>query len=192
MRIIQRNKVSVWFTGSMYLYIGVLILFLPLRWIIAIVISSLIHELFHILAIYLLGFYINAVRIGIGGAVIETPEMSAKRELICALAGPLGGLSLLLFKKWLPVTAICAAFQSLYNLIPIYPLDGGRILQCCTRIMFSAKTAHHVAVIIEYIFLTCSALIGIYATFVVHLGIWPLIVTICLILSAKKNTLQSR
>ena len=192
MRIIRRNKVSVWFTGSMFLYIGFLVLFLPLRWIIAIVISSLIHELFHILAAYLLGFHINSVRIGIGGAVIETPEMSAKRELCCALAGPLGGLCLLLFKKWLPVTAVCAAFQSLYNLIPIYPLDGGRILQCCTKIMFSTKTAHHVSVIIEHIFITCIALLGIYGTFVVHLGALPLIVTICLILSTKKNTLQSR
>ena len=56
--------------------------------------------------------------------------MSPIREAICALAGPLGSFSLLLISEYFPEAAVCGLIQGAYNLIPVYPLDGGRLMRC--------------------------------------------------------------
>ena len=61
---------------------------------------------------------------------METSPMTPGREALCALAGPLGSFLLLLLARHFPEAAVCGIVQGGYNLIPIYPLDGGRILRC--------------------------------------------------------------
>ena len=56
--------------------------------------------------------------------------MSTTKTLICVLAGPIGSLLLLLYIRWIPRIAFCALVQTIYNLLPIYPLDGGRAIRC--------------------------------------------------------------
>lgn len=191
MKLTCRNKFKLYLTGGMYLYLAFLILFLPLRWLAALAVSTLVHELFHMAAIRLCGLPIHSVRLGVGGAVIHTPAMTDRQELLCALAGPLGGLCLLFFGKWLPMTAICAAFQSIYNLLPLYPSDGGRILRCGARIMFPERTALRLCKIIETGFLVCAAVLGLYGTCVLRLGLLPVLISVAMILRTKKNSLQS-
>ena len=60
---------------------------------------------------------------------METASMSPVREAICALAGPLGSFSLLLISEYFPEAAVCGLIQGAYNLIPIFPLDGGRVVR---------------------------------------------------------------
>lgn len=112
-----------------YLFSALLLLMLPLEWIFSAVAAAVFHELCHGAAIYLLGGRIFGLRIGAGGAAMETELWNSSREFWCAAAGPAGSFLLLALYPWLPKLAICAAVQGIFNLLPVYPLDGGRMLR---------------------------------------------------------------
>lgn len=107
-----------------------LLLVLPLHWILAAVIAAVCHELCHMGAVYALGGRVLSFRIGPTGAVMETELDGPGRECIAALAGPAGSFLLLLFGRVLPHVAVCGLIQGAFNLLPLYPLDGGRALRC--------------------------------------------------------------
>ena len=117
------------FTGSLPLYLGA-------------VAVALQHECAHSFAAEKLGFRLNKIVLMPYGAVIrgDLSGISLKDEIAVAAAGPLCNLfTALLFVSlwWLfpdiyPYTE-AAFYLSLYiglgNLLPLYPLDGGRILR---------------------------------------------------------------
>lgn len=109
---------------------ALLLLTVPLKWLLAAWTAAVFHELCHIAAVHICGGKILAAQIGACGAVMETAPMTAGRELICALAGPFGSLLLVLLFRYMPELAICGCVQGLYNLLPLYPMDGGRALRC--------------------------------------------------------------
>ena len=132
------------------LYIApVLLLLLPLRWLVAAVFAACIHEFWHVLAIRLMDGRILEIRVGATGAVIETEPLSNTKEMLASLAGPAGSLSLLLFARWFPCTAFCALVHALYNLLPLYPLDGGRALECLLSKLFPPQLARRACNVIE-------------------------------------------
>lgn len=106
-----------------------LLLILPLRWILGAVLAGLIHELGHIAALWLVSGKIKNIHVHIGGCEIETEPLNYRQEFCSVLAGPVGSFLLLFFRKVAPEAAVCGVVQGLYNLIPVWPLDGGRLLQ---------------------------------------------------------------
>lgn len=119
-------RVSPW----LCVLLPVLVLTLPINWFAAAVAAAAIHEICHILAIYLLGGCVRGLEIQIRGAVIQADIPDKKTEILAAAAGPIGSLFLLVFCRSLPRLAMCGFVQGVFNLIPIYPMDGGRILKC--------------------------------------------------------------
>lgn len=107
---------------------ALLLLTLPLPWFAAAVAAAGIHEAGHLLAIRLLGADARKIQVGPTGAKIHTSFSEPWRELLCAAAGPAASLLLVLAAKPFPRIALCGFVQGLYNLLPIYPLDGGRML----------------------------------------------------------------
>ena len=106
------------------------ILIVPLRWLLGAVAAAVVHEMGHLLALKGMGVPIRGMRIGFGGAKIETGPMTRWEELIAAAAGPGAGLVLVLFARWIPCCAVCAAVQTAFNLLPWGEQDGKRILRC--------------------------------------------------------------
>ena len=111
-------------------FCALLLLTLPAAWVFAAVFAAAFHELCHVLAILLTGNEVHAICIGMAGAEIRTEFQNRRQELLCALAGPVGSLMLVPLYHSFPRLALCGAVQGLFNLLPVYPMDGGRILAC--------------------------------------------------------------
>lgn len=112
-----------------WLMLTLMILVLPLPWICALLLSSAIHELSHLAALRLSGVTVHSILLLPGGAYMETDEMTPFQGIVSAVAGPMVPLSLLVFARWMPRTALCALIQGCYHLLPVRPLDGGRALE---------------------------------------------------------------
>lgn len=112
--------------GSFWLVLALWMLLIPLQWMMGAVIAATVHELGHMAAIWATGGTAWSVEVGPCGARIETGPMAPETELLCALAGPVAGGLVCLFWRWLPEAAVMAFFQTAFNLLPVFPLDGGR------------------------------------------------------------------
>ena len=115
--------------GSVYFLTALLLLTLPMKWVFSAVLAATLHELCHLIVLFLCGGKIHGICIGIRGCEITADTMDQWGQFLSILAGPAGSLSLLLFSSIFPRLAVCGLFHGLYNLIPVLPLDGGRILQ---------------------------------------------------------------
>lgn len=160
-----------------------MVLLVPLRWLFAAIFAALVHESFHILAIILSGNRILGIRIGIGGTVIETDVTNNFQELLCAMAGPAGSLLLLTLCHSFPELALCGGVQGLFNLLPVYPLDGGRVLLCFLR-MVSPKNASHIGKLAGCTVFFLLMILALYGTLRLSLGISPVIFLLLLLLTA--------
>lgn len=129
------NRLWIRVEPGVYLYLAALLLILPLPWLAAAVLAAGFHEGCHLVAICLLEGHVTGIRIGIGGAEIHCDLPGKGRELVAALAGPVGSLTLLLLARLYPKLGICGAVQGLFNLLPVYPLDGGRALRCIAALL---------------------------------------------------------
>ena len=157
------------------IFAAFLCLILPVSWVIAGVAAAVIHECFHILAVYLCGSRICSLRVGIHGAVIETSIMSVRQQFFCILAGPAGSLLLVLTGEYFPRFALCGFVQGFYNLLPLYPLDGGRLLRCVMEALFLPETADTFCRWTEILVIGLLLCIALWAAFVLSLGMAPVI-----------------
>ena len=158
------------FDWCVLLLLALSLLILPLRWLLAVLLAGAVHELGHYVALRLCGVNVSNLRIGIGGARMTVGDMGRWQELLCALAGPMAGLSLILLARWLPRTAVCACIHSAYNLLPVYPLDGGRAVHCICA-------SERVCRWIEWSCIGLIAFTGLYGSLFLKLGYLPIVVS---------------
>lgn len=126
---------------------ALMVLCLPFELLLAAVAAAVVHEVCHLLALLSCRVSILQIKVGISGAVIRTTPLPPVQELLCAFAGPAGSLMCLCFAQQLPLLALCGFVQGLYNLLPVYPLDGGRILHCALQLC-APRSAHKLSGII--------------------------------------------
>ncbi len=157
---------TVVFHPNVYIVLVALILFVPYQWLSAWLFAVAFHEIGHWLAVRLLGGHITKLTIGVLGANMQASPLVDWKRIISIMAGPILGLTPIIFRRWFPRTAICSWLLSLYNLLPLLPLDGGRILQILIGEDRIFRT-------IETILLSLMLLCALYASFALELGILP-------------------
>ena len=119
--------------GGVWIVLGLAVLLLPLRVLLGIILAAAVHELGHLAAMYFRGVPVLGFVLRPDGARIEAGPMEPVEEILCALAGPVAGTLVIFAWKWFPELALAGLVQTVFNLIPIYPLDGGRVARniCC-------------------------------------------------------------
>ena len=122
---------------------------------------AIIHELGHMISGILLGLKIEKMELMPYGVSVSfritTKDYNNKikngnllelKKIIVAIAGPLTNLLIAIITYYLDIGEELKALVVysnilllLFNLIPVYPLDGGRILKSILHILFGKKTA---------------------------------------------------
>lgn len=172
-----------------YILFALLLLSLPFRWVLAAITAAAIHELFHISAVFLLGGSLQHMEVGVRCASIHSGPMSPLHSVICSAAGPVGSLLLLILFRPFPRIAICGFIQGFFNLLPLFPLDGGRMVLCILNMIFSEKHAFHLYHILEIITLFLLSILCMWLSFSLKVGITPFFIFLFLLL--HKNSLQT-
>lgn len=171
-----RKALPISFAVQFYFISALSLLLVPLRWLLGWVIAAAVHELGHYIALRFCKCPVYGIRIGLSGAVMETGAMFPTTELLSAAAGPLFGASLLLLSKWFPVLAVCAFVQTVFNLSPVYPLDGGRVLRSVLMTFLSEVTAIHISNAVSMI-LCCIAFVLLFSVcFKLSMPLLPILV----------------
>ena len=160
-------KISI--HANVYLYMAILLLILPIQWLISWIIAVCFHEICHYIAVKICGGENYNLRLGFGGAVLSCSEMTKKKHIFSLLAGPIGGFLLVFLGRWFPRLALCSWVLSIYNLLPLLPLDGGQAL----RLLIKNQYAFHIIEKSILIILTFSC---ICLSIRWHLGVLPIII----------------
>lgn len=164
----------------------ILLLVIPFPWLAGWIFAAFIHEICHYIAVLLCRGKVTAIRLNAVGAVLETGYLSLWESVICSLAGPAGGLILCLLSGKFPRLAVCGFLQSVYNLLPVYPLDGGRAVRAICTGCFQKATADKICTGLEMIVLSGILIISIVSAFFLKFGILPIFAGTILLLRLVK------
>jgi stage IV sporulation protein FB len=122
----------------------ILFLFLGPIEVISIFISVLVHEMAHAFVANRRGYLVKSINVGLffGTAEIDISNIHERDSIPITFAGPLSNLLLFVFFLFLSPLFLGTVLEPhllyflfinlilfVFNLIPIYPLDGGRILK---------------------------------------------------------------
>lgn len=174
-RLRVHPSVVLWLSVLCYLKLSIVGPFL---------LSALLHELGHTLALCHLHKPPHSVTVAFSGAVMESPPLSYQEELLAAFSGPAVSLLLGLSLPLWPELGFYSLILGLFNLLPIRGLDGGRILRCLLFLSMPESRARRICRSIGIVFSLLLFCIGITLTLRFHAGIWPMACTAVLLYKA--------
>ena len=177
----KQTNITVSIKSGFCFLIASSVLIVPIHWVASWLLAAIVHELSHYIALKICHIHIYSVKIDHTGAFIRTDNIPPSKEFICAIAGPIGSLSLCLLSKFIPLASFCALIQGIYNLIPLYPFDGGRALLALLTITVGQDKGHRIMTYFELIFVTLLLLFCGWLTISFRLKAFPLILSLLLI-----------
>lgn len=139
--------------------------------------SAVLHELGHGLALFWMGQAPREICFRLEGARMETPPLSYRQELLCAAAGPAVSLLLGLTLPVFPMLGGYSLCLGLFNLLPLGSLDGGRMLRCVLLLHMPEGRALKICRFINICTGLFLLLPGLLLCVVFRMGIWPLLIS---------------
>ena len=179
-----KSTARVMIKPNTYIYLVLLLFFVPFKWLIAWLIAVCVHEFCHFAAVRALGGEVLEFSVGIGGANIRCGPMSDRKRLMSVLGGPFGGFAVVLLGRWFPRLALCSWLLSAFNLLPLLNLDGGRALE----ILIGKRWAENV----EKAVLGLLSIVAIYLSIILKFGILPLVIIGTLWLKSRNSPCKLR
>ena len=126
----------------------------------AIALPVAVHELAHIIALRLSGLKVKSIRAELTGLCIDYCGFAEPvAHIAAAFAGPAGGFiyayaaSLVARETgcaWMELSAGISLLLSVFNLLPVLPLDGGRILLGILTMLLGAHAGERVTYRISF------------------------------------------
>lgn len=116
--------------------------------------AVMLHEFAHARVAKKLGYALNEIKLmPYGASLCGSVDMSPKHEILIAAAGPIVNLVLgLVFAAmwWIvpssyaftQVFCVCNMYIGIFNMLPVYPLDGGRITLALLSCRLDRKKAY--------------------------------------------------
>lgn len=122
----------------------------------------IMHELSHMIVALLLKIDIEEIclmPVGVNAKYLG--RISPLKELIISISGPIGSLifAFLYNNKIYYLINICIV---IFNIIPIYPLDGGRVLRVLLKFIFGDKIGQNISTYLTNILVIIFLLVGIF------------------------------
>ena len=136
-------------------------------------IFSMMHEFSHGIAARKLGYTPESITAGLSGGVLHLREgyLRSSDELLIHLSGPFFNLSMsMLFYIvylyfpviWIRDIIVSNLILALFNLMPFYPLDGGKITGLYLSYFFGYRNAYIISKTFSYLFSVFLFFLGIY------------------------------
>lgn len=134
------------------IYVFICIYFNWINLIFYYIVVMFLHEFAHYFVAKQLGYSVNGMLLSIYGLGLQTNNAYKRRdEILISVAGPIMNVILIVltvFFWWISPSlyfftydfVVCNMLIMLFNLIPLYPLDGGRVMVC----MFPEKLKYKV------------------------------------------------
>ena len=147
------------------LLLGILLYSLPFQELTALLTAAAVHELGHCIALTLCGSVPAGIVFSISGPTLICSEPDATWKMpICALSGPAAGFVFwVCLKTFWQLCAEMSLLLSVINLLPILPLDGGRVLKA-----FFQYRASKLETVLSFLLPTGIMTFGLY--FLYHCG----------------------
>ena len=144
--------------------------------------AIIIHEIGHLVVLRICNVSIYDIRLKLNGAKIHTDQMELQQELSCALAGPVasGLLGALLLRNW-SVGSFMSFGLGLLNLMPLYPLDGGRITYAVLFLIVEEATAERVMRYLSFGVAGALMIGACWCAVWLQAGLWPIFAALVLL-----------
>jgi len=174
-----------------WILLAILLITVPAAQLLAAVLALLLHEAGHLIAMKSCGVKECAVELTPFGGVADVPSyerLSWGKRALCAAGGVvssglMAALCLLARLGGLFWQAFlgCNLMMALLNLLPIWPLDGARLLTAWAEKIGLEKTVAKACVFLGYLFALLLFFLGIYGVFqgIVNLSLFLLPPYLC-------------
>ena len=168
-----------------FIFFAFLVVLIPIKWVLCWLFAQLIHEVSHIIALKCFKYNVTTVRFGCNGMEINGDFDERIPMIFCALAGPCAGIILFFVLGNRSALGLCGFCQSVFNLLPVFPLDGGRALMILCIRLVGPQFGLKFFCVSELVFLAVGATAFIYL-FAFVSRMYFLFLSVCVYFLLKK------
>ena len=151
-------------------------------------ISILLHEISHVITALILKVDVTEILLmPVGVSATYNENIPLKKEIIISLAGPIMSLIMAIFSKDSLISNINFIIMIL-NLIPIYPLDGGRIQRIFFILKYKYKKGIKISQNISDLFIVLLFIFSII--FIIYLKNFYLLIVVFYIYTLSRKEMK--